>query len=270
MLDVTHTNRDQVADALSRFHSDDRGLYISSAFFDLDDTFREKNLGGKAISAISGITHDIWNMAALAERAEWTRNLALEGSISHGRWRTFSSLDIEHFLVQARSIMDHVAEILKYATAKREQTPGSFHALRHHLVKHEHRLPPGVGKLIASASWFDQLRDVRDSLVHMGAKSTVFGEAHEGILFQVYGTNALRYVEERDCMHSESVVKFDLYAAMLTGNILYFLEQLGLLLESKERLRLRIGQARVYSPGFQVLKQWMDRFLAQNTVLPSQ
>lgn len=255
---------DQIGEALKLFNADERGLHICSCFFDLPiHSHRDTH---HLTTAMSGITHDLWNISTLVQRIEWTRQLSIAGNISPTTWCIYASLDIEQTLVQARSIMDHVAKLLQYTSPKKEQTPESFHKLRQSIARHSPRLPAGVGELIASANWFDSVRAIRDSLVHQGANPLVFGEPNDGVLFQVHGTGTVRYVDIDQCMYNQNVARFERYVALLFSNTLVFLDQLGMLLEPCFPKFQRVGPSRLYSHGFEPLRDWMLAFVRNENI----
>lgn len=241
--------------ALARIHTDEHGCFVTSSFFDLGSNL--KFAGGGGSSAFDGVTHDLWNIATLAARIDWTRRLAMEGTLPRETWRKFSSIDVEHMFVQVRSAMDHVAEALKVFLPKGGQLPVSFRKLRDSIEKYDQRLPPQVTELIKSSEWFDELRAVRDALVHQGGESIVFGEPSDGILFQVHINSFYRVVSRRALMLNEHVVHFDQYAGLMVANLMHFLDRLGVMLHATRPGLASIGSVRSYWLGFQILEHWM-------------
>ena len=241
--------------ALNLFKDDDKGCHIHSVLFDFGIEMRVE---GKASDrVISNITHDLWNISTLFVRLEWMRGLAVEGKLNTDSWRSFSSLDIENLFVQVRSSMDHATELLQVNLPKGGQLPESFNKLHSSIDKYRPRLPVEFQHLIESARWFDQMRGIRDALVHQGGMSLVFGEPAETLLFQIYGKGMNGYASHPALMFNENVVHFERYAALLVANLLVFLDKLGSLLRLIDPTAMEIGPVRSYSTGIPLLRAWM-------------
>ena len=241
--------------ALKLFADDDKGCYICSALSDFGIEMRVEGKTGAGV--VSNITHDLWNISTLLVRLEWMRGLAVRGQLSTDGWRTFSSLDIENLFVQVRSSMDHAAELIQVHLPKGGQLPDSFNKLRSSIDKYRSRLPDELQQLIESARWFEQMRGIRDALVHQGGMSLVFGEPAESLHFQVYGKGMNGYAFHPALMFNENVVHFERYAALLVANLLAFLDRLGGILRSINPASMKMGPVRSYSPGFSLLRAWM-------------
>lgn len=247
--------------ALTLFHNDDHGLYIQSDLYELGTTLR---IGGNdGASVINRITQDIWNISILLHRLDWMRSLTLQGHLHQGDWQSYSSLDIENFFVQVRSVMDHVAELLRVTLPKGKQLPESFRRLRESMTKYSTRLPAIVIDLVIEASWFDQMRDTRDALVHQGGYSLIFGEPHDGVLFQVFGKRHNNCICHPVAMFNANVVHFDLYAALMMANVLTFLDRLGVAIALSFPSTSKPGPTRCYYSGFQLLLHWMRQTLSK-------
>jgi hypothetical protein len=243
------------------FHAEDEECYLCSEFFDLGIKLR---IAGNASAPLfNKATQDLWNISTLLARLEWTRTLAHQGALNTGAWSSFSSLDIENFFVQMRSIMDHVAEILQSLLPKGKQLPESFRRLRESLDKYRTRLPSDIAALVAGANWFDEMRSARDALVHQGGYSLVFSEPKDGILFQVYGKGHKGCFSHPAIMFNDNVVRFDRYASHVVSNLLVFLDRLGAALLSKTTAIGSVpGQVRCSSMGFALLRLWISDFLS--------
>lgn len=243
--------------ALKLFFDDDQGCHVCSALFDFGIEMRVE---GKASSrVVSNITHDLWNISTLLVRLEWMRSLSAKNQLHTESWRSFSSLDIENLFVQVRSSMDHATELIQYhlPNGKGGQLPDSFNKLHGSIDKYDSRLPEQLQKLIRSAKWFDQMRCIRDALVHQGGMPLVFGEPAENLQFQIYGKAMIGYVSHPALMFNESVVYFERYTALLVANLFVFLNSLGLILQSIESTSMKMGPVRSYTQGYSLLRGWM-------------
>ena len=122
---------------------------------------------------------------------------------------------------------------------------------------------PDSVKLLQSATWFDQLRCVRDSIVHRGGHTLVFGGPSDGILFQVKGNRYQNLVSYEPWMFNSNVVYFDKYAAHLMAHLIVFLEKFAsIAARQMGMLTLPDCDARICHDGFTVFKAWIDSALA--------
>jgi hypothetical protein len=109
--------------------------------------------------------------------------------------------------------------------------------------------------VLEQASWADDLKNVRDDIVHFGADTLVFPDEHD-ILFQVHKRQVRLVLLER-VMHNENIVDFRKYAALILGSILLWREQLasilggGLDMESDAPT-----QGWHHHPGLAMLRDW--------------
>lgn len=245
--------------ALTLFHADSRGTYIQTSFWELDLKLRT----AQALNATKFpipfhlVTQDLWNMGTLISRLVWMRKLSVAGSMPKDLWRVYSSLDVENYFVQLRSLMDHAAHIINLMAPKPNQLPDSFSTLRNSFEKYKNKLDQNVLACIISADWFDELRDIRDELVHSGGFSLIFGEPSEGILFQVYKKNNSKLISNEHLHYNENVVYFERYASLQFANLLIFLEDLGNALHTSLSIHLTEYNTRSYCSGFQDLQQWI-------------
>ena len=131
------------------------------------------------------------------------------------------------------------------------------------MTKYSNRLPMIVCDLVNEASWFDQMRDTRDALVHQGGYSVIFGEPRDGILFQVFGKRHNNYISHPVAMFNTNVVHFDLYAALMTANVLTFLDRFGAAIALSFPSMSKPGPTRCYYSGFQLVLDWMTQTLCK-------
>jgi len=246
-------------EALALFHSTDRGLVLRCRLFNLGLSFKlaSLNISGD----VNDIVQDIWNMSSLLLRLRWTREQAKNGFLHPEIWRPFSQLDIENFLVQARSSMDSAAHLIQETLPKGKQLPASFRKLKDGIFKHQRKLSPDLTLLISQAQWFDLLRESRDTLVHGGGMVLVFGMPQDELCAQIYGRNPEGILQHPALMHNVNVLYFDRYACLLMANLLVFFDQLAAAIASARGIEL-LGGAESRSPGFEHIQQQI-RDLAQ-------
>lgn len=246
-------------EALALFHETDRGLVLRCRLFNLSLSLGLAGLGRSG--DVNDIVQDIWNMSSLLLRLRWTREQAKNGSLHPEIWRPFSQLDIENFLVQARSSMDSAAHLIQETLPKGKQLPASFRKLKDGLSKHQRKLSPDLTLLISQAQWFDLLRESRDTLVHGGGMVLVFGMPQDELCAQIYGRNPEGILQHPALMHNVNVLYFDRYACLLMANLLVFFDQLAAAIASARGIEL-LGGAESRSPGFEHIQQQI-RDLAQ-------
>lgn len=187
----------------------------------------------RSYSLMMQIIQDIWNIEILINRLEWTRKKAYDDKYLNKNWMSFASVDIEHFFIEIRAIMDYVAEIIVCTAKKRGQLPkkisktASFKELRNWVFESPSnisRLGKEISDVIKSAEWFDSVRLIRDALIHKGGFALVFMEPKDGILFQV-SKGFKNYVKHEIVMYDDNVAYFDRFAAIYISYLLLFLER---------------------------------------------
>jgi hypothetical protein len=211
------------------------------------------------------VVADLWDVLTIIWRVEWQRELARDRQLDDTQWMYFAAADVREFHVGLRSLYNHVAWMIPHVALKHGQVPWtSFRKLRNwtELPANAARLGE-LGQLIQACSWFDVLRTVRDSIVHDGAKPVVFPQL-EKISFQVYSAN-LRGLRIEPLMLNENLLDFELYAAVLLGQTIGFLEKLAAAILGKYQIPTVTAQFRHYHPALRVLKQWIDRVPAAVT-----
>lgn len=266
--DISNT----LKEALSFLHSDEHGTYWQGQFQDMGVHLHVASFDhGKLVPVaqeIRNVQQDIWNTCTLIQRLEWLRNLAIKGQVGDFIWMQFASLDIEHFHVELRSILDYVANILvNLAEEPGQVRKRSFRKLYQWLDENpgnKDRLGKEASELVLSASWYSGLRGIRDAIQHQGAFTLVFGSPGDGILFQVHKSGFQRLVKSNDAlMWNENVVDFQLYAGLYFAKTLVFLERLGNFLASRIPKQSKHKDARDYYSGLAILRDWMGRLLAK-------
>ena len=246
--------------ALSLYSEGEFGCCISSALFDFQtriwrDVTSEYSPVAKAIN---NIHHDLWNAAAIAHRIFWMRGMVRQGSLDMGHWRSYSQLDIEHYFVQLRSIFDYLAMCISASAVKKGQLPPSFRALKNSISKYQGKIHPDIVLMVSTADWFDEIRAIRDGLVHEGAQPLIFDDETDSILFQVHPASGLNnMISKKYMMHNDNVAFFDRFAAWSFSHALTAIDCVGVAISEGKRSHNGLGSSRSYSPGFITLKDWM-------------
>ena len=264
--------QDTLEEAINLIHRDEKDYYWAGQFVDtLVQVSIERSQNqtlGQVHLAMQNINQDLWNVCTLVYRLEWLRNLAIKNQLGFTLWNMSASLDIEHFHVELRSILDYIANILGIIAKKPGQVrSNSFRELYQWLDANPGniaRLGEEQSTLVLSAPWYSELRSIRDSMLHQGAFTLAgFGSPKDGVLFQVYkGPRQLINIDS--LMWNENVVDFQLYAGLYFARVIVLLERLGGLLASRIPQQLSIrGVKGVKSnyQGFGILRNWMSKLL---------
>lgn len=202
--------------ALSLFSNHEKmGLVWSGKFVSLSTDLRfwaqqNKNLIQPAI-LIQRIIQDIWNIGTLIHRLSWFRTAPIDKDFLSHMWMPYASVDIEHFHVELRSIMDYTGEIISHVANKHGQVPDSFNKLFYWVARKQgnrKRLGEDLALVVESAAWFPKLRGIRNALIHSGGFTLVFGSPKDGILFQVYKDMASNLIEHKTIMFNEKCCLF--------------------------------------------------------------
>lgn len=214
------------------------------------------------------VKHSLRNTVELCFRLEAVREQFAEGLMRRGSWDSMAGLDVEAFHVQLRSLMDPAAKIIRmYARQPGTVPKGSFNDLRKWLAKDEGRAEKSLGgkffDLVKGVSWFEEIREVRNALIHDGATSMTFGDPGSGILFWIRNSQNQSVVKLREGwrrvieLNDNHVLKFEPYAALYLGAAVELLEQIAheilpLLPDSDET----VHEAHFVGPGFGLLREW--------------
>ncbi len=251
--------------ALSLFPKDKNGPHWSGQFVSLsvDLTFNaQQNTDLRKPAMLTNcIVQDIWNIGTILHRLSWLRTAPIDREFIDHMWLPYASVDIEHFHVELRSIMDYVGEIVAHVSNKQGQVPESFRKLFNwvsHKQGNRKRLGEDLAAVVESAEWFPNFRGIRDALIHSGGFTLVFGTPKEGILFQVFKDMANNLIEHKTLMFNENVVYFDRYAAIYLAHLFVFLEFLADTIYKRQNLNSIGHGASCNSPGFNIIVTWMN------------
>lgn len=246
--------------ALSLYGEGEFGCCISSALFDfqLRCLCNAPYASCAASKAINNIHHDLWNAAAIVHRISWMRTMVKKEVLDVGRWRSYSQLDIEHYFIQLRSIFDYLAVCISASATKKGQLPKSFRALKNSISRHQKKIHPDIVAMISTADWFDEIRDVRDGLIHEGAQTLIFDDETDSILFQVHPASGVRsMISKKHMMYNDNVAYFDRFAAWSFSHALTAIDCVGVAISEEKQFSNSVGPSRSYCDGFLTLKNWI-------------
>jgi len=173
------------------------------------------------------------NVLTTCDRLKWMREQCASDERFASTWMFYASTDIEYWHVQMRSLLDHLAKVIRKLACRKGQVSDSFTRLylcvcQAKSCAHAETLVEKLGLdwfgLLTSAGWFGLLREVRETVVHWGGDTMVFGRPDDGILFQVHKGLYKNVIEGEPLMFNRNVVYFDRYAAVMLSHLLLFLE----------------------------------------------
>lgn len=173
---------------------------------------------------------DWWTLLTILSKTEWMKGLHKHGHLDDIEWMYFAATEVDFFHVRVRSLLDHLAALLACCADHPKSVRTKFFDLKGFLQdplkrKAFGQLGEGAHLLMQQTSWAEDLRQVRDDIVHRGADTLVFPDQDE-ILFQVHQRER-RLVLLKGVMHNENIVDFRKYAATTLGALLLLREDLA-------------------------------------------
>lgn len=250
-----------VKQAAAMISEDERGCFVHGDFFDLYGTFAGSREYG-VVNILNKITQDLWNISTIIDRLDWMWHESLKNDYLRQRWSSFVAVDIEHFHIEMRSIMDYVAELFAESLPARSQTPKSFERLINWIDKNPGAVGSEKDDLVRSAIWFNDILVIRNHTIHWGARTAVFEGPEEGILFQVHGDDIRQWLAQQSSFtvyNENGVIYFDRYATLYVSHLLVFLKNLSQIPISVNHAPSSVGTTKNYSAGFCVIKGWMRK-----------
>lgn len=203
---------------------------------------------------------DWWTLLTILSKTEWMKSLHAAGEIDQGQWMYFAATEIDFFHVRFRSLLDHLAALLSRCATRPQTVPEKFFDLKKFLDNPKKKqlfgsLADDVLGLLNDAGWAEDVRTVRDSIVHFGADTLVFPDEHD-ILFQVHRRQSRLVLLDR-VMHNENIVDFRKYAALTLGLLLLWRERAAGVLRRGFDLELdKPNEGWNHHPGLAHLQDW--------------
>jgi len=252
--------------ALSTIHKDKMGYFSSGQLVDLMSHVHVNIAIGERLHKLYRLFHflhqDIWNLETIVLRLVWQKDLWIRNQLDETLWMQFGAGDIDLFHVEFRSIFDYLAKIIGTISDSPGQVPLSFEKLKNWTAKshsNAQRLGEDLTRVVLSCEWFDDLKTVRDSIIHRGGYTLVL-PVKGRILFQVH-EGVSRKVLIPEIMFNENVADFELYAGLYTGYLIAYLEEVSVLIYKHLNLKKVGSNAKSYHQGLQILSDWIKRVL---------
>lgn len=217
-------------------------------------------------------TKDLDNLLTIVWRVDWQKGLWTGGNLDDVRWIRFIEADVHLFHVEFRSLFDHLASIIRHVADKPGQvkigestSSASFEKLRNWVTAsrgNANRLGTDLAAIVESCGWFDDLREVRNALVHQGGTTTTFIEGKGRVLFQVHDRNLRAKVLTREVMYKSGIVDFERYAGVYLGYLLELLDEVGSVVHKRLRLEDKTNLVTYRHPALSVVRDWVRTLTA--------
>jgi len=220
---------------------------------------------GEVLHPVQYIKTDLLNIETLFERLHWQHQLWVSDQLPDGKWLRYATADVDMVHVEARSLFDYIAQVLRSISEKPGQVPDkSFEKLRNWAAKdktNRERLGTDISTLFSNCDWFAGLREVRDDVVHRGGDTLVFLDK-PALCFQTYQKHKKKVLLP-EVMANKNVVDFELYGGMTYGYLLAFLEEVAETVYRRLNVTRRPGSCQQRSPGAMIGKQWLEKLLGK-------
>lgn len=263
--------KDRITTALAVI-SKDRGGRIarSGNFMELFTALREAKYRGEPLAAqykaMENIGSCIWDLETVALKLAFLKSEWEKGNLNDTAWAYFAQGEIEFFLIAMRSAFDFISSLLLLASeAPGQMKQRSFQKLRNWIldVGNIKRAGADVTAILNKCDWFEQLRALRDAIVHNGAETIIFTAEKGRILFLiVQGSRPYDFTSVPCIMYNENVADFEMFAAMYYGYFIALLEEVSMLVLKKTGLKYHGRDPSASHPGIQILQDLMEKLLA--------
>ncbi len=261
----------QAAEALAQaIHKAGDGHYTSSVFDRLFGVAHVAHATSEAshfpyrhlVEAREHFQH----LITLVYKIGWLADRRAADELDELTWTYFCASDILTFHTVIRSLLDEVSAMASRLGAQRGVPDKGFHKLRKWVIngaKSDEVLGKALAESVKGCDWFDDLRDIRDDLVHRSARAIVLLEPNR-VLFQVHlGTSPKIFIPP--VMFNANVVDFTTYAALLMARLATFLDRFAaaVFVAAQYLSEEKDESIQSFHMGLVVLKTWLDDLLAE-------
>jgi hypothetical protein len=151
-----------------------------------------------------------------------------------------------------------LANFIGLLSGKPKSIPDSFARLRNRVdnLKDSGTIDEPLAKMISACEWFSDMTDVRNSIVHRDGQTMVFPEDGR-ILFQVHA-GFRNQVNLPEAMFNENIVDFELYAGLLIGYLLGYLEEVAEIANARLEMKRFSGEPKSYHGGLSIVHAWIE------------
>lgn len=212
---------------------------------------------------LSGVAGRVENARTVVAKLDWLRSQRDAGALEPMAWMYFAASDVLAFHAFVRGVFDDLADAFVLVADKPgECRKGSFRELRTWAMKSDAnvaRLGEDIAHLVAACDWFDDLRHVRDQLVHRAAQTIVF-PSEPGIMFQVY--DRARVLVQGETLGSDgNVVDFTRYSSAVLSRLHQLVNDSSEVVAGRAGLSVDGLGAWSQHPGLRVSRAWTLDYL---------
>lgn len=257
-------NKQRLNLALSTIQMDGEGHFSSGKYVDLIGNIHInaalRTELGQLSRCFSIIQQDIKNIQNIILRLDWQMSYLKRGELDQVLWMNFTACDIDIFHVEIRSFFDSLAKAISLVSDNPDNVPNrSFHKLKEWVEKNKNETIIGIdlAAIIRSCDWFDDLKEIRESLIHHGGYTMVF-LVPDRITFQIQkGWKNKVFIPE--IMYNKNIVDFELYAGLYIGYLMAYLEEISEIFDKRLNLQKLGSTGKSYHPGLKVIQNWIEK-----------
>jgi len=208
------------------------------------------------------VNQDLWALQTLAVRMTREHRLMTAKDSDSAAYFLFMSCDVHLFLVEARSLLDYLAQLIALAAHQPGQIKvTSFNALRNWVAEHPARLDRVLGLdlagLVRGCTWFDEVKASRDAVVHRGGEALCMWSGTDEISFDLLmvpqPARVLRHIWKS---RTGPFGDFRVYAALCFGRLVALVEDAASIVRARLPLSSTNG-SQISHTGLGILKEWM-------------
>ena len=266
--DVVLVDSDSLRAHLGAIHEDTEGPFVWGTFDRVLAEFmvrRGSEAPGQAgYRPMRAVANRLIELRTIPVKLSWMLERRDSGELDPYMWMFFATSDISSYLTNARSLFDHLAHAIDRTSTKPGTAPHSFHDLRTWVAKAPDRaaltLGASIVEAVSAADWFDDLRDIRDELVHRDAETLVFPRTRRIAIAVSRGATDL--ITEDALYGSEDLVEFERLAAATAARIHVLLETVAVSIADRHGLLdgKDLGGRNQHS-GLAVIRHWTAEML---------
>jgi hypothetical protein len=223
---------------------------------------------GFSSSGVRAIRYDMWGLYSTVVRVHLLADLLAKGNLDIGIWFELSLDDVALLHVRSRSMLDHVANVIRSIISDRGKVPDAgFGKLRKWVAAKDSNaavLGTDLAEAITTCAWYDNLVEVRDGLIHFGWEAIAIPPSTETrLLAQVRDGHTTRIEAPAEVWSGDRYVDFQRYAGLLIAQVSEFTERVGLV--AHEVLGLELPDTRFRAKtrhhGINMVRTWQQELL---------